>query len=479
LPPHDGIDVVTAAPSRPRDVAFAGVLTIMGSVLALVGIFSAQGELRSSGVRREIESLLSDDRFAAVDLPVDAVLNLVEYGLMAASAASVAAIVLAVFVMRRHNPSRIALTVLGGVAALLLLVSWPAGLVISIFVAYTVSLLWRAPVRGWFAVGDGSDDRLGPDRNPDAVPDPDPRWPQDPAQPSGDPAQPPGDPAQPPADPARPPADPAQPPADPARPPVGPDQPGNGPGPYPRPWPPEPDRPAGSGEPTSSGPGEPARPDPYGSQPGAYQQPPREQGYGYPPPYPSASGQGYPPGAGYGYPAGYYGYPPAAVDPDRRPGQLIGAHVMTWIGCAFGLLTGVFFVAAAGSPDVIDLVREQFPGSGITQGQLLTAGVVSGLWSLAVLVVSVFSWRRANWAAILLTVMGVGYLVVQLFTLIAGQPAVLFTIVWVAVVVVLLWWPTSRQWYAARRSPRSYGPPSGGSPYQQPPAQPPKRNQPW
>ncbi|MDQ4085320.1 MAG: hypothetical protein M3165_05830, partial [Actinomycetota bacterium] len=206
---------MTAAPSRPRDVALAGALTITGSVLALVGIFSAQGELRSSGVRRQIESLLADDRLGAIDLTVETVLDLVEYALMAASAASVAAIVLAVFVMRRHNPSRIALTVLGGLAALLLVLQWPSGVLVAVFVAYTVSLLWRAPVRSWFAAGSatsaagggtsvmtssGGDGEPEPGRHPDAVPDPDPRWP-------GDPAQPPGT---------------------------------GGPGPYPQPWPHDP-----------------------------------------------------------------------------------------------------------------------------------------------------------------------------------------------------------------------------------------------
>lgn len=254
----------------------ASVLTIIGSVLALAGIFGAQGELRSSSVRREIGSVLADQRFATVDLSVDALLNLIEYGLMAAAAASVAAIVLAVFVMRRHNPSRIALTCLGGVATVFVLVSGLQGIIIAIFVAYTTSLLWRAPVRRWFAgvpagasAGDGAGadarrataywemsgtgsggtgsggtgdtgadpwsggagpggaspgERPGgepePSRNPDAVPDPDPHWPSDPAQP------------------------------------------GSGPGPYPQPWPPEPDERGRYGQPGRHG-----QHGPYGQHP--------------------------------------------------------------------------------------------------------------------------------------------------------------------------------------------------------------------
>jgi hypothetical protein len=436
------MEFVTAAPSRPRDVALAAMLTIAGSVLALTGIFSVQSELRSSGVRREIEAMLAEGRFGAVDLTVEAVLELVEYALMAASAASVAAIVLAVFVMRRHNPSRIALTVLGGVAALLMLVQWPTGVVIAFFVAYTVSLLWRAPVRSWFAAEPseataggsdatamsvtGGDAGSEPERNPDAVPDSDPHWPSDPAQPPG----------------------------------------AGGPGPYPQPWPPQPQQP-----------GQPGPQQPGPQQPGPYQQPDREQGYGYPPPYPPTPG--YPSGYGYGYPGGYYGYPPA--DRNRRPGQVVAAHVLTWIGSAFGLLTGAFFLIAAGSPDIIAMVREQLAAGGISEGEFVSmlriAGVLTALWSLAVLVVSVFSWRRARWAALLLSAMGVGYVLVQLFALASGQIAVLFTIVWVAAVVALLWVPPSRQWYAARPPSGPHGPPGGSPPY--PPEQPRRPQQPW
>jgi hypothetical protein len=434
------MEIVTAAPARPRDVALAGALTITGSVMALVGIFSAQGELRSSQARREIGSLLADNRFGAVDLTVEAVLDLVEYALMAASAASVAAIVLAVFVMRRHNPSRIALTVLGVLAALLLLLQWPTGMLIALFVAYTVSLLWRAPVRGWFATEQasmtgetgggtwamttsGGDGEPEPGRNPDAVPDPDPRWPSDPAQPPGT----------------------------------------GGPGPYPQPWPPDPQQP---GQPQQ--PQHPQQPQP--AQP--------EQGQGYPPGYPP-SAPGYPGGYGYGYPGGYYGYPPPPVgDPNRRPGQVVAAHVLTWIGSAFGLLTGAVFLVAAGNPELITMVREQLAGRNFDEAEFVSmlriAGVLTALWSLAVLVVSVFSWRRLRWAAILLTAMGAGYVLVQLVALFTGQVAVLFTIVWVAAVLALLWVPAARQWYAAGRPPGPQGPPGGGTPY--PPQRP---QQPW
>ncbi|MDQ4009073.1 MAG: hypothetical protein M3211_13335, partial [Actinomycetota bacterium] len=148
---------MTATPSRPRDVVLAAVLTVVGSALALAGIFGAQGELRGSALRREIEALLADERLSAVDISVDAVLNAVEVGLMVGAAASVTAIVLAVYAARGHNPSRIALSVLGGCAAVFVLLSGLPGIAIALFVAYTVSLLWRAPVRAWFAAAASSE----------------------------------------------------------------------------------------------------------------------------------------------------------------------------------------------------------------------------------------------------------------------------------------------------------------------------------
>lgn len=436
----------------------------MGSVLALVGIFSTQGDLRSSQVRREIESLLAGERFSPVDISVATVLNAIEIALMVGSAASVAAIVLAVYVMRRHNPSRIALTVLGGMAALVVLASGLAGVAISIFVVYTVSLLWRRPVRSWFAVGSdsgsgsGSEPDRGPEpsREPSAQPSPQQGspWPTDPEQPGegGEPGRP-GQPA-----------------------------------PYPRPWPPDPEQPdRGQPDPGQAGqaggpwqqPGQPQQPaqaDPYGRPPEqtGYTYPPAP-GYGNAPSYPQAYPQGY------DYPSGYYGYPPPQRDPDRRPAQVVAAHVLTWVGSALGLLTALFLVIAAGSQDVIDLAMEQLGETGVSEEQfamtMRIGGGLTALWTLAVLVVSIFSWRRANWAAILLTVMGGGYMVMQLLSLVlAGQVAVLVTIVWVTAVLVLLWWPASRQWYAGARRPDPYAP---GSPYQQPPQEPPRRNQPW
>jgi hypothetical protein len=474
----------TALTSRPRDVVFAGVLTIMGSVLALAGIFSTTGELRSSSVRREIESVLADERFSAFDISVESVLTIVETALMVASAASVAAIVLAVYVMRRHNPSRIALTLLGGFAALLVLFSGLAGVAIAVFLAYTVSLLWRQPVRLWFASESGSGSGQTPGHEPEGADGGSAGGIEGPNS-GSEPTTPlPGGTDR----------------------PTGPGEPHHPqqPGPYPGPWPPDPGQPVPppqqqpqqlpQPQPQQPQPQQPGseQPGPYAPGAGPYGQP----GYGGDPGYagPQGYGTGYPQAypPGYGYTSGYYGYPPAQRDPDSRPGQLVTAHVLTWVGAALALLTALFLVIAASSEDIVDLAVEQLQTEGVTEQDLVTTmrvgGIITAVWAVAVIVVSVFSWRRANWAAILLTVMGGAYMLTQLISLVVmGQVAVLFTIVWVAAVLTLLWWPTSRQWYATARGrggfdgPTGGRPPYPGTPPQQPPQQPrqPRRNGPW
>jgi hypothetical protein len=407
---------------------------------------------------------------------------------MVASAASVAAIVLAVYVMRRHNPSRIALTLLGGFAALLVLFSGLAGVAIAVFVAYTVSLLWRQPVRLWFASESGSGSGQTSGQEPEGANSGGTEGGNDGG--GTEPTAPlPGGSDQP--------AQPAQP-----GPPHHPQQPG----PYPGPWPPDPGQPVPPPQqPPAQQPAPqpgPEQPGPYAPGAGPYGQPPQgyggAPGYGGPQSYGPAQGygqaQGYPEAyPSYGYTTGYYGYPPAQRDPDSRPGQLVTAHVLTWVGAALALLTAMFLVIAASSPDIVDLAVEQLQTEGVTEQDLVTTmrvgGIITALWAAAVIVVSVFSWRRANWAAILLTVMGGAYMLTQLISLVVmGQVAVLFTIVWVAAVLTLLWWPTSRQWYATARGRGGFGGPGGGQPPypgmppHQPPhqsPQPPRRNGPW
>src|SRR5882724_6020739 len=103
-------------------------------------------------------------------------------------------------------------------------------------------------------------------------------------------------------------------------------------------------------EPWSNPYGQPGQPDPgqYGQQPPAAN--PQYSGY----PQPQQPGQ-YPPAQG-GYPSNPYGQPYpqtpgyntfGAPDPNRRPGGVIAAAVLSYVQAGFLLLTGIILLATA------------------------------------------------------------------------------------------------------------------------------------
>jgi uncharacterized membrane protein len=424
------------SPSRPREVVTAAVMTIAGSALALAAIFTSVGEIRSSGVRREVESTLDDARFSGLDVTTDQILNILHLVILAVAACCVIAIVLAVYVLRGHAASRIALTVLGAPLALLSLLAGWTGLVIALFIAYAVSMLWRPASRAWF-----KEEAMSGDTPSDGAPqEPRPRDAGEGGQPGDDHET--GQQA------------------------AGQEGGAPRPGPY---YGYGQQSPPGQSSPPETSP--PAAPPPYAPPP--YGQPPYgqpqygqpQQGYGPPPDY----------GQGYGAPQGYYGAGgPFAPDPNRRPGAVVGALVMTWIGVAFMVLIGLVCLAFAGSQELVEAFSTELRDQGITVAELtLLLRVVGGVllvWGLIVGTVSVFAWRRANWARIALIVMAALYGVLQLLALLAGELSVVVTIGYVAVIIVLLLLPPVRGWYASRSMPPGYG---------GPPAPPPQTHRPW
>jgi hypothetical protein len=450
--------VPDTTPSRPREVVTAAVMTIAGSALALAAIFTSVGEIRSSGVRREVESALDDARFSGLDVTPEQILNILHMVILALAACCVIAIVLAVYVLRGHAASRIALTVLGAPLALLSLLAGWTGLVIALFIAYSVSMLWRPASRAWF-----KEAAMSGDTPSDGAP-------QEPRPPDAGEGGQPGDADRETGQQAAG-EEGAQ-----RAPRPGPyfgygqqGPPGQSSPPGPPPAVPPPAGPPQSGQPQQGPPqyGQPQQGQPQYDQPQygepQYGQPP--PGYGPPPDY----------GQGYGAPQGYYGAGgPFAPDPNRRPGAVVGALVMTWIGVAFMVLIGLVCLAFAGSQELVEAFSTELRDQGITVAELtLLLRVVGGVllvWGLIVGTVSVFAWRRANWARIALIVMAALYGVLQLLALLAGELSVVVTIAYVAVIMVLLLLPPVRGWYASRSMPPGYG---------GPPAPPPQTHRPW
>jgi hypothetical protein len=139
------------ASRRPREVTFGGIQAVVGSALALVGVFSLAQQLDSDAVRDALTQISEDPRFATLDLTVDGARDLMRYSLMAMGVLSVTSLILGIYVLRRHRTSRIVLTVMGVGVAVASLTAGPSGWLVTAYVAVSVYLLWTKPARKWFA----------------------------------------------------------------------------------------------------------------------------------------------------------------------------------------------------------------------------------------------------------------------------------------------------------------------------------------
>jgi len=209
---------------------------------------------------------------------------------------------------------------------------------------------------------------------------------------------------------------------------------------------PPPSNPYGQPEPPASDPyGQPAQPPAYGQPYG--QQPPAQQPYGQQP-----------------YGAVSYG----TSDPDKRPGTVTAASIITIIFSALGLAGFVILaVVAQVSDDLANEVTQEMEGqSGMedfTTQELLNIVtgmfVVLAIWSLIALVMAFLAMRRQNWARIvtvvsaamtaLLSLLGIASVVSGL-TLIAAVAA-----------IVLYFVGGANEWYSRKNAQQQPPPPIG------------------
>jgi len=136
--------------NRPREVTIAGVQTIVGSAVMIFLLVSLETQLNSAAMEKEFEKLLDDPRMDPLGLTVAELRNVVHYSFMAMGVLAVTSLVLGFYVLRRHATSRIVLTVLGGIVALLSLLGGPGGWVLAAYIGVCVLLLWTKSARNWF-----------------------------------------------------------------------------------------------------------------------------------------------------------------------------------------------------------------------------------------------------------------------------------------------------------------------------------------
>lgn len=443
----------TGSPSagpRPRQVTLAACFAVVGSALLVLSVFDTMNKLHSVEMRDRITEALASGANSGLGITVTEVLSLMRIGLLVTGAAGAASVVLGVYVFQRHRAARVVLTILA-VPVVLSTPFW--GGFYSAFVAAAVAMLWTKPSRDWFA---------------GRAPAPAPNTPGITAMTQ----DPPGPPQDRPGQPDRP----EQPEAS--------------------------DQPESSGQPEPSGqPGEqpPPATNPYGAPPPSQSQPQQGSPYPegqYPPPggqYPPPQGQYPPPQGGpyppQQYPAGQqppygsqpygaqpYGTQPyggGPVDPDRRPGTVTGACVLTWLVSGLTIvllgLTGIA-ISFADRADLRDAINQDqaMRDANITLDDLVAVMwvvlVIGIAWALIAMLLAVFAFRRKNWARIVLVVSAS---IAGLATMVMGIAFFGFWVVTASAVatVIMLFTSGAQEWYArsSGQRPPSFQPPQPGS----------------
>ena len=194
--------------------------------------------------------------------------------------------------------------------------------------------------------------------------------------------------------------------------------------------------------------GQPASPPPYGQQPAYGQQPP----YGQP---------------AYGQPA--YGQPghagaPMGGDPDKRPGTVTAAGVITLVfsGLSFLLFAFVLVALLVAEDEVLDEIERQegFQDAGISANDALglVVGVVGvfAVWCLVAAVLGALVLRRSNAARITLVVSSAVTALVSLLSIGSGVSAL--TLIAAIATIVLLFTGGAGDWFR-RRSTAPAAPP--------------------
>jgi hypothetical protein len=209
------------------------------------------------------------------------------------------------------------------------------------------------------------------------------------------------------------------------------------------------------GEPPAGGPPPPQNP---------YGQPAGQDPYGQPPPPPPAYGQPaygqQPPAYGQQPPAGYGqqpGYPaPGGGDPDKRPGTVTAAGIITIVfsGLSFLLYAVILVGLLVAKDDVLDEIErtEGFQDAGISANDALGVVVaivgVFAVWCLIATILGFLVMRRSNAARITLVVSSAVTAVFSLIGIASGVSAI--TLIAAIAVIVLLFTGGAGDWFKRR-----------------------------
>jgi hypothetical protein len=412
-------DLVSSdAPARPGQVTAAGWVVLLGGIFVVLSAFESIGALRSLETREAVEEFLAEPPGDGLGLGVEGVLRLMHASALVAGGCAAAMAVLGFFVLRRHKPARLAVSVL---AVPLAVTGMVLGGLLSFVIAAAVVLLWMPPARDWF---DGRTPRQQPPSH------------RGPGRRRGDhPGDHPGD------QPGDQPDDAAEHVA------PGRDR--------------EPAEHSGAHGPDAHGSGEEAREqhdrprsyEGFGTSTGRVQELVRpEQASPDQPQHPGPAA--YPqPGRPTSWQQG--GWPDAAQQPARRPAAVALACILTWVMTGLvGVLTGLSLLVLTASPDfLLDEVARQNPDleeQGVTRSVLLGSTYVVGAlvvaWCAAAAVFAAFAFRGAGWARVALLVSAVVAALLSMVTSV-GAPPMLVPMLAATVVAASLLRRESREFF--------------------------------
>jgi hypothetical protein len=174
-----------------------------------------------------------------------------------------------------------------------------------------------------------------------------------------------------------------------------------------------------------------------------------------PPGHPLPEQAGYPEYGAYGSPHAQQAFQAPGYGPKRPVTVLIGC-IMAWIGAGFGILIGLVLLSISEDSSVFDEVDLDMSRSDVVDLMHVTGAFLAAL-CLIVIVMAVFAFRGAKWAAITLVVMAGIMVVLTLVSMVTGggaqgAPGLIWSVV--SGVLIYLNRP-AREWFEAKSAAKS------------------------
>jgi len=132
---------------RPGQVTLAGWMVMIGSAIVVLTCFDQVSGFQTVDRREAIAKFLSEPPGDGLGLDVDGAIVVLRTLAMVTAGLATACLILGWHVLRRHRPSRVALTI---VCVPLFFTGIVAGGFFSSVVAASALMLWSRPARDWF-----------------------------------------------------------------------------------------------------------------------------------------------------------------------------------------------------------------------------------------------------------------------------------------------------------------------------------------